>query len=120
METVVAAGSTLTGFMEAEHVTIDGEFDGEIRATGRVRITERARVKGKLAAGDAEIAGAFVGEIDCLRLVLAASAQAEGRFVAERLRIDEGAQVQGAFNEEAVAPALVEAAVTAPNLALAV
>ncbi len=57
METAVAAGSTLTGLMEAEHVTIAGEFDGEIRATGRVRISEGARVKGKLAARDAEIAG---------------------------------------------------------------
>lgn len=120
METVVAAGSTLAGLLETEQVTIDGTFDGEIRATGLIRITERARVNGKLAARHAEIAGAFIGEIECQHLVFAASAQAEGRFAAERLRIDEGAQVQGAFNEEEAALVLVEAGEPAPDLAVAV
>jgi cytoskeletal protein CcmA (bactofilin family) len=117
METVVAAGSILSGLLEAEHVRIDGTFDGEIRATGWVRIAETARVKGKLTAGDAEIAGAFVGEIDCLRLVLAASANVEGRFVAERMRIDEGALVQGAINEDVP---LVPVVPAAPPLEMAV
>ncbi len=129
MESVVAAGSCLAGLLETEQVTIDGQFDGEIRATGLVRITERARVKGKLVTPSAEIAGAFNGEIDCQRLVFGATAQAEGRFTAVRLRIDEGAQVQAAFNQEPAlvlvetaerAQALVEIASPAPDLAVAV
>src|SRR5262245_12234374 len=101
METVVAADSVLSGGLEAEHVTIAGEFDGEIRAAGRIRITEGGRCKGKLAASDVEVAGSFNGELECLRLVFGARSKADGRFVAERLRIDEGADVQGAFNQEA-------------------
>jgi cytoskeletal protein CcmA (bactofilin family) len=99
METIVAADSTFSGVLEAEHVTIAGQFEGELRASGRVRVTESGRVKGKLAAADIEIGGWFSGELESLRLVFSRSAKAEGRFVAERLRIDEGADVQGAFNE---------------------
>jgi cytoskeletal protein CcmA (bactofilin family) len=110
METVVAAGSVLSGVLEAEHVMIAGAFEGEIRATGRVRITEQGRMKGNLAAGDLEIAGVFDGDLDCLRLVVAASARVEGRFIAERMCIEEGAVIQGAFNpEEEKGLTLVEA-----------
>ena len=112
-ETILGPKSLVVGRLEGDMLTIQGGFDGEIQATGRVRIAAEARVKGTLRAAQVEIAGSFVGEVRCDHLVLLPSANAEGRFLAGRLRIDEGARVNGPFNEEA--PAAVSVAASEPE-----
>ncbi len=112
-ETILGPKSHVEGRLEGEIVTIHGGFDGEIQATGRIRIAAEAHVEGTLRAAQVEIAGEFKGEIHCEHLILVPTARAEGRFHAGRLRIDEGARVNGPFNEEA--PAAAPAAEPQPD-----
>jgi cytoskeletal protein CcmA (bactofilin family) len=117
-ETILGPKSLVVGRLDGEILTIHGGFDGEIHATGRVRIAEEAHVKGTLRAAQVEIAGEFSGEVRCEHLVLLPSAKAEGRFHATRLRIDEGARVNGPFNDEPPAAAPASAPDSDPGITI--
>lgn len=45
----VAEGATVDATVEADHVTIAGEFAGEVRCRGRLQMMPSARVRGRIA-----------------------------------------------------------------------
>lgn len=75
---------------------IEGEVLGDVTAGKGVYIGAGARVRGHLQTQDAVIAGTLEGVVHAAsRLELHATAQIEGDIVTRRIRIDEGAVLNG-------------------------
>jgi cytoskeletal protein CcmA (bactofilin family) len=106
-ETVLAVQSNFEGNLSGKDVTIRGQFKGELKATGSVRILEGASVNGEINAERVEIGGQFQGNVSSKTLRLIGNARATGTFRAELLSVDEGAQLDGEFEvgSSAVTPA---------------
>lgn len=105
---VLSEESTLSGRITGQDVTILGGFDGELEVHGRLRVGPKARIRAKVKAGSVEIEGDFEGEVRTPSLSFGETARARGVFLADRLGIRDGAQVNGGFNltsEKAAPPA---------------
>jgi cytoskeletal protein CcmA (bactofilin family) len=101
---VLGDGATLKGRVAGKDITILGRFEGTIDVKGTVRIGRQALVKAEVRAQAVEIDGEFEGEIRTSRLSFGETARAKGAFRADRLRIMDGALVDGAMNLDAAAP----------------
>jgi cytoskeletal protein CcmA (bactofilin family) len=78
---------------------IEGEVLGNVTAGKGVYVGAGARVQGHLQTQDAVIAGVVEGVIHAAsRLELHATARIEGDIVSRRIRIDEGATLNGQVN----------------------
>lgn len=90
---------------------IDGEVQGRIRiAGGRVTIGPRGSVRADIEAREIVVDGHVEGSLSAVESVrLGASGHVEGKVLAPRVRIDEGAFLRGsvATISPAPAPALV-------------
>lgn len=95
---VLGEESALTGRVSGTSVTILGRFEGAIEVRGLLRVGRTARVKAVVRAAAVEVDGEFEGEIRSGSLAFGATAGARGVFFAERLRMVEGARVDGAVN----------------------
>jgi cytoskeletal protein CcmA (bactofilin family) len=95
---VLGEDASLSGRIKGQDLMILGAFEGELMLTGRLHLGPKARVNAKVRAEAVEIEGAFEGEIRAKALAFAATAQARGLFLADRLGIRDGAVVEGAFN----------------------
>ena len=62
----VAEGGRASGAIEASAVTLRGELDGDVRATGAVRIEAGARVRGDMQGESVSLeeGAEFVGRLD--------------------------------------------------------
>lgn len=74
---------------------IEGEFQGEIAATGRLELAETSRVAGRVEADVIIIAGHFDGELmGRARVEILASAEVTGSLSTARLEAAEGCRVK--------------------------
>ena len=64
INTFIGSGSAVSGNLKiAGFVTIHGDLDGDLEATGKVIISEGARVRGNITAKSAIIGGVVEGDI---------------------------------------------------------
>ena len=94
-ETVLAAKASLDGKLEGADITLHGNFRGDVKASGRVRIVAGSNVDAKVKAQQVEIAGKFNGDVQTEILRLLAEARASGTFRASKLSVEEGGQLDG-------------------------
>jgi cytoskeletal protein CcmA (bactofilin family) len=95
---VLSEEAEFVGRMEGKDLHVLGRFEGELTLSGRLRVGRQARVKAKIQAGSVELNGEFDGEIRAQVLAFGNQARARGVFLADRLSMQEGARVDGAFN----------------------
>jgi cytoskeletal protein CcmA (bactofilin family) len=88
---------------------VEGEVLGNISAGKGIYLGASGRVQGAIETQDAVIAGTLQGSIHAAsRLELHATAQIDGDIVTRRIRIDEGASLNGQVKIVQSAPAGVE------------
>ncbi len=115
---VLGEESSLNGRFVGQDLTVLGRFEGDLKASGVVRIGRQAEVKAAIDAGAVEIEGAFEGRIKAARLFISSTARASGTFLADLLLVQDGAVVDGSVNLPPVAESVdVDVAVPAPATA---
>lgn len=95
------AGLTVTGeIAAAEHVRIDGRFDGEIVIGDHdLVIGRRAQVKGSVFARSVIIHGAFTGNVTAGDVVdVRETASVEARVLAPAFALEAGGRFNGSVN----------------------
>ncbi len=95
---IIATGMRIVGDCDSAHtIRIDGTVDGTVRAQKGVVIGKSGRVTGDIHTADAKIAGSIKGTLMVeSRLELEATAVVDGEIQTARLKLDEGAIVNGA------------------------
>ena len=96
-ETILAAKASFDGKLEGANITLQGEFRGDLKATGLVRILEGSNVNARVEANAVEIGGRFQGDVRTESLRLLGPARASGTFRAKKLTVEEGGQLDGDF-----------------------
>ena len=88
----------IAGDCDSAHtIRIEGAVEGTVRAAKGVVIGKSGRVTGDIHTEDAKIAGSVKGTLLIKsRLELEATAVVEGEVKTARLKLDEGAKVNGA------------------------
>ena len=88
----VAHGTTVKGSLESQGgLRIDGVFEGEVEAIGKLVIGEKGLVKGQITCKDAEIEGTVTGNINSSGLLyLKATSKIEGDITAHQMKMDPG------------------------------
>ena len=94
---IVGVGMRIVGDCDSAHtIRIEGTVEGTVRAKKGVVIGKRGRVTGDIHTADAKIAGSVKGTLMVnSRLELEASAVVDGEIKTERMKLDEGAIVNG-------------------------
>ena len=85
-ETVLAAKASFNGKLEGANVTLQGQFTGDLKASGIVKILEGSEVNAKVEANLVEIGGKFQGDVKAESLRLLRPARASGTFRAIQAR----------------------------------
>lgn len=97
-KTLLGQGLVLKGELSGkEDVTIDGQFEGQIRVSGAgVTIGAKGRVSAEVEADEIIIEGKFEGSLRARqRIVIRRTAQVSGDIEVQRLLIEEGATFCG-------------------------
>ena len=97
MISVIAVGMTLNGDSQTTgSLRIDGTIRGNVRAGKSVMIGKYGLVTGNIYAPDAVIAGTVLGAIHAeSHLELQATSRITGEVQAQRMRVEEGAALEG-------------------------
>lgn len=97
INTFLGSGSAVSGNMKiAGFITIHGDLDGDLEASGKVIVGEHARVKGNITARSAIIGGVVEGNIiapDFIQLFETASVI--GNISTHRLELQDGVVFHG-------------------------
>jgi cytoskeletal protein CcmA (bactofilin family) len=95
---MISQGTELRGSVNTKNdIRISGKIDGEVRAEGKVILTNDGFIKGDIYASEADIAGKVDGEIvTSKKLVLRQSAGITGDINTQTLLVEEGAVFEGA------------------------
>lgn len=101
--TLIDAHADFEGKLRGKDAQIQGRFRGEIELSGKLLLSESARVEAKVVADAAEISGEFKGELKVRSLLLLEKARIEATLDAQRLAVREGAQLNGSVNSGAAA-----------------
>jgi cytoskeletal protein CcmA (bactofilin family) len=94
----IAEGLKIKGEVQgSEDLRVDGEVEGKITLPGAVVVLgPKGRVTGDIQAREVVLEGAVRGNISAReRVRIAATGKIEGDLSAERLLVEEGAQVSG-------------------------
>ena len=94
---IVAGSNRFEGTISGSgDIEIEGELKGTVDGTGRLRVATGGSVEGNLAARTVVVAGAVRGDILAGETIeLEASASVEGNITAPRIRIADGASLEG-------------------------
>lgn len=97
INTFIGSGSTVSGDLKiAGFVTIHGDLDGDLEASGKVIVSEHARVKGNIIAKSAIIGGVVEGNITAPDFIqLYGTASVIGNLSTRRLELQDGVLFQG-------------------------
>jgi len=95
---VIGEESLLSGRVVGKDLVVGGRFEGSIELSGELRIGQRGYARAQVLASRVEVEGVFEGEIRAGILVLRETARAKGLFRVERLRMHDGAVLNGAVN----------------------
>ncbi len=99
-ETTIAAHVEIKGTLCFQHcLRIDGVFEGELQATGKLIIGPTGSVRANIDLDEAYISGKVVGDIRVKkRLVLRGQAEVKGDITAPLISVDEGVSIIGSLN----------------------
>lgn len=94
---IIGAGMRIEGDCDSAHtIRIEGAVEGTVRAAKGVVIGKSGRITGDIHTEDAKIAGSVKGKLFIKsRLELEGTAVIEGEIKTARLKLDEGAKVNG-------------------------
>ncbi len=94
---IIGAGMRIMGDCDSAHtIRIEGTVEGTVRAKKGVVIGKSGRVTGDIHTADAKIAGSVKGVLMIeSRLELEGTAVVDGEIKSARLKLDEGAMVNG-------------------------
>jgi len=91
-ETVTVIGKIIF----QREIRVDGVFEGELEASGKIVIGPGGYVKADLDLDEADISGKVEGNITVKsRVVLRGNAEVTGNITAPRLSVDEGVSITG-------------------------
>ncbi|MFD0863094.1 polymer-forming cytoskeletal protein [Sungkyunkwania multivorans] len=92
----IAKGTSITGDIISEaDFRVDGEFNGNIKTSGKVVIGSTGTIQGKIECTNADIEGRFSGELFVSQMLsLKSTANIKGEVVINKLSVEVGA----AFN----------------------
>ena len=95
---MVSQGTQLNGKLTTQNdIRISGKVDGEVRADGKVILTNEGFIKGDIYASEADIAGKVDGEIIISKkLILRQTAIVTGDVNTNKFLVEEGAVFEGA------------------------
>jgi cytoskeletal protein CcmA (bactofilin family) len=99
-ETLIAEHVEIKGSLRfKDALRIDGSFEGELEASGKLIIGPTGSVKANIDLEEAFISGKVVGNITVKkRLVLRGKAEVTGDITAPLLSVDEGVSIVGILN----------------------
>lgn len=94
-ETVLDRNASFEGKLEGSNITLRGQFKGNLRASGVLRIVDGSNIEANIKANRVEIDGRFQGEVQADSLRLLEQGRASGTFRAKTLTVKEGATLDG-------------------------
>jgi cytoskeletal protein CcmA (bactofilin family) len=97
----VAKDTALIGRLACASLDVEGAFEGEVVAAQSVRLGCAGRMHASIRAAAVELAGEFRGDVRSPRLIIRASSQAQGRFSCHTIVVEDGAIVDGHFDDPA-------------------
>jgi cytoskeletal protein CcmA (bactofilin family) len=95
---VVGEESLLSGQVAGRDFVVLGRYEGSLELSGELRIGQQGFARAQVRASRVDVEGMFEGEIRAGILVLRETARAKGLFRVERLRVYDGAVLNGAVN----------------------
>ncbi len=107
--TIIDAQADFEGKLKGKDAVVQGRFRGEVNLTGRLVISEGAKVDASVSADALEIAGEIKGDVRARALTLAEKGRVQGTVEARVLVVREGAWLNGSVSAgeqsaKAVAP----------------
>ena len=92
-QNVIAVNTKFTGEIDTDtHFRIDGEFEGNLKTTGKVVVGRSGKITGSLTAEYADFEGGFSGTLNVTGvLTLKPTANIEGEVIVEKLVVEPGA-----------------------------
>lgn len=97
INTFIGSGSAVSGNLKiAGFVTVHGDLDGDLEATGKVIVSEEARVRGNITAKSAIIGGVVEGNVtapDSIQLF--ETAAVIGDLSTKKLKLEDGVLFHG-------------------------
>ncbi|MCL2175727.1 MAG: polymer-forming cytoskeletal protein [Treponema sp.] len=97
INTIIGPNTSVTGDIEAGGFTrVDGSIRGDVKASGRIVIGERARMKGNVSGTNITVGGVVFGNIIADgHLVILSTAIVIGDIITRRIQADDGCFVNG-------------------------
>jgi cytoskeletal protein CcmA (bactofilin family) len=94
---LVAEGGRFTGLVTFDgDFAIEGEVDGDVRASGRLTVGEKAVIRGRVSADEVVVRGRVEGRVEARsRVELSASAHVLGDVASPKLRTSDGCRIDG-------------------------
>lgn len=95
--TIIGKGTTIEGNIETlGNISVDGKLIGNLRTKAKLNLGGAAEVEGNIMAQNAEIAGHIKGVVEVSDLlILKPSAVIDGDINANKLKVEEGAVING-------------------------
>lgn len=95
-ETLLSEGVHVKGKLSFEHqLRIQGSFEGNLTAQGKVIVGPQGSIKGHLTVDEAEIYGSVIGNISVKKLTVGPQATISGDVKAQIITIHQGAHFSG-------------------------
>jgi cytoskeletal protein CcmA (bactofilin family) len=99
VETVIGPSCRVNGTLQTDGgVRVEGRFDGEIRITGNLVITETAKVDADVQAYNVILSGSLKGSITANRIEFPKTGTLSGNLSVNSLVFSEGAYLHGQAN----------------------
>ena len=97
INTFIGSGSAVSGNLKiAGFVTVHGDLDGDLEASGKVIVSEDARVRGNITAKSAIIGGVVEGDITAPEFIqLFQTASVVGDISTRKLVLEDGVLFHG-------------------------
>jgi cytoskeletal protein CcmA (bactofilin family) len=95
--TIIGKGTTIEGNVDTMgNISVDGKLIGNLRTKSRLNLGVSAEVEGNIMAQNAELAGHITGCVEVTDLlVLKPTAIIDGDINANKLKVEEGAIING-------------------------
>ncbi len=102
--TIVGKGTVIEGNIDTVgNISVDGKLVGNLKTKAKVNIGQTAEINGNVYAQNAEIAGNITGVIEVSELlILKPTAVINGDVNTNKLRVEEGAVINGSCKMGAV------------------
>lgn len=95
-QTTLGTGTKLVGELTSDSdVHINGEFEGNITAKGRVSVGQHGSVEGDITGGQIAVSGTVRGDLEAQHIGILKTGRVWGDMVTDTLSTEEGGFLQG-------------------------